>query len=81
MLKFTIFGERCSGTNFLEKAILENFELEMTNEYGWKHFWGYSDYSIIPDNVFLLSQLLEIHMIGLIHYIVKTSFTKKINYK
>ena len=55
MLKFTIFGERCSGTNFLEKAILENFELEMTNEYGWKHFWGYSDYSIIPDNVFVIA--------------------------
>ena len=25
---FTIFGERCSGTNFLESAILENFKIK-----------------------------------------------------
>ena len=30
---FTIYGERCSGTNFLESAIKENFELEIT----WKY--------------------------------------------
>jgi len=42
MLKyFTIFGERCSGTNFLEHAIKENFELEYTIKYAWKHFFGH----------------------------------------
>jgi len=30
---FTVFGERCSGTNFLEGAIKENFDLEVTYKY------------------------------------------------
>ena len=42
---FTIMGERCSGTNFLEKAILENFEVELIWHYGYKHFFGFYDYS------------------------------------
>jgi len=37
---FTIYGERCSGTNFLMHAIKENFELEYTTKYAWKHFFG-----------------------------------------
>lgn len=37
---FTIYGERCSGTNFLENAIKDNFNLEVTWDYGWKHFFG-----------------------------------------
>lgn len=42
--KFTIYGERCTGTNFLRKLIHDNFNLE--NEYlpnvtfGWKHWFG-----------------------------------------
>ena len=43
--KFTIFGERCSGTNFLEKAIETNFNLSHTSEFGSKHFFCYNDYS------------------------------------
>jgi GR25 family glycosyltransferase involved in LPS biosynthesis len=41
---FTILGERCSGTNFLEKLISSNFKLELTWNYGYKHFFGFSDY-------------------------------------
>lgn len=37
---FTIYGERCSGTNFLMNAILNNFELEYTTKYSQKHFFG-----------------------------------------
>lgn len=37
---FTIYGERCSGTNFLEASITTNFNIEITWEYGWKHFFG-----------------------------------------
>ena len=37
---FTIYGERCSGTNFLMHSIKENFELEYTTKYTWKHFFG-----------------------------------------
>ncbi len=46
--KFTIFGERCSGTNFLEHAIIENFGLQLTSKYGWKHFFGFDKYDT-PD--------------------------------
>ena len=42
---FTIYGERCSGTNFLFHAIKENFELEFTSEFGEKHFFGFHDYT------------------------------------
>jgi hypothetical protein len=42
---FTIYGERCSGTNFLEKSIKENFELEVTWKYGWKHFFGHYNFN------------------------------------
>jgi hypothetical protein len=54
MNKFTILGERCSGTNFLEHAILNNFELEITWKYGWKHFFGFSDYTD-SENVLFIS--------------------------
>jgi hypothetical protein len=42
---FTIYGERCSGTNFLESAIINNFKIEVTWNYGWKHFFGNYDFS------------------------------------
>ena len=38
--KFTIYGERCSGTNYLQKLIENNFDVNVTWEYGWKHFFG-----------------------------------------
>ena len=38
--KFTIYGERCSGTNYLEQIINLNFDVQITWEYGWKHFFG-----------------------------------------
>jgi hypothetical protein len=41
---FTILGERCSGTNFLEEAIINNFNLKITWEFGHKHFFGFNNY-------------------------------------
>jgi hypothetical protein len=41
--KFTIYGERSSGTNFLEKSIKMNFNLEVTREFGSKHFFCFDD--------------------------------------
>jgi len=41
---FTIYGERCSGTNFLEKAIKENFELKLVWHYHYKHFFGFYNF-------------------------------------
>jgi hypothetical protein len=43
--KYTIYGERCSGTNYLEQLMLHNFDIEITWEYGWKHFFGFNDLS------------------------------------
>ena len=38
--KYTIYGERCSGTNYLQSVIDNNFDVDITWEYGWKHFFG-----------------------------------------
>jgi hypothetical protein len=43
--KFAILGERCSGTNYLEEIIKENFELTYTSEYGNKHFFCFRNYA------------------------------------
>lgn len=42
--RFTIYGERCSGTTYLESLILENFNISITWDYGWKHFFGFHDF-------------------------------------
>lgn len=44
MKYFTIYGERCSGTNFLECAVKENFNIEFTAKYTWKHFFGHYNF-------------------------------------
>lgn len=43
--RFAILGERCSGTNFLEETILNNFNISYTTEYGHKHFFCYNNYN------------------------------------
>ncbi len=45
MNRYTILGERRSGTNFLEQLISDNFELKLDWLGGWKHFFGYSGYN------------------------------------
>lgn len=51
---FTIFGERCSGTNFLEHAIGRNFDTELTWKYCWKHWFGnHVDFSNSDNTLFL----------------------------
>tara|TARA_Y100000741_G_scaffold269241_1_gene209457 strand:- start:1331 stop:1996 length:666 start_codon:yes stop_codon:yes gene_type:complete len=51
--KFTILGERCSGTNYLENLILLNFDVKLTWEYGWKHYFGFNDYTNSDDTLFI----------------------------
>lgn len=41
--KYTIYGERCSGTTYLENVINLNFDVNITWDYGWKHFFGFHD--------------------------------------
>lgn len=46
---FTIYGERHSGTKFLQKLIHKNFNLPITWDYGWKHFFGHYTQNIISN--------------------------------
>ena len=39
--KFTIYGERHSGTNFLEQCIKQKFGLDITYQFGFKHWFGF----------------------------------------
>jgi len=50
---FTILGERCSGTNFLEKSITTNFPIQYTEKYGNKHFFCYNNYNNSDDTLFI----------------------------
>jgi len=47
--QFTIYGERNSGTNFLEQIIATNLNIEVTWEFGWKHFFGWKSKEISND--------------------------------
>lgn len=51
--KFTIYGERCSGTNYIEQLILLNFETTVTWEYGFKHFFGFMNIGNSDDTLFI----------------------------
>jgi len=51
--RFTIYGERCSGTNYLQELIELNFDVETTWDYGWKHFFGFNDVSRSDDTLFI----------------------------
>jgi hypothetical protein len=51
--KVTIYGERCSGTNYLEELLLLNFDVEIVWSYGWKHFFGFCDLSNSDDVLFI----------------------------
>jgi hypothetical protein len=62
---FTIFGERCSGTHFLQHAILTNFHIQYVK--GEKHFFGNKEFR---DNIDITQQpnsltLFEQKMFGL----------------
>jgi len=50
---FTIYGERCSGTNYLELLIKKNFDLPVSWDYGWKHYFGFSNLSNSNETLFL----------------------------
>jgi hypothetical protein len=50
---FTIYGERCSGTNYLEELMLTNFDIELTWKYGYKHWFGFNDLNNSDDILFI----------------------------
>lgn len=51
--KYTIWGERCSGTNYLQKLIESNFETELTWDYGYKHFFGFNGFDNSDTTLFI----------------------------
>jgi len=51
--KVTIYGERCSGTNYLEQLLVNNFDVTVTWEYGLKHFFGFNDLTNSDDTLFI----------------------------
>ena len=51
--KYTLYGERCTGKNYLEQLILANFDVEITWNYGWKHFFGFNKLSDTDDILFI----------------------------
>jgi hypothetical protein len=40
---FTIYGERHSGTKLLQELMVRNFKVPITWDYGFKHWFGFSD--------------------------------------
>lgn len=52
-MKVAIYGERCSGTNYLEQLLLLNFDVEIVWDYGWKHFFGFADLTGSDQVVFI----------------------------
>lgn len=53
VVKYTIYGERCSGTNYLGGLLKKNFQVDVTWEYGWKHWFGFNDLSNSDDTLFV----------------------------
>ena len=51
--KFVILGERCTGTNFLEEAISQNFDISYTTKYGNKHFFCNNNYINDENTIFI----------------------------
>ncbi|ALH23053.1 hypothetical protein ceV_147 [Chrysochromulina ericina virus CeV-01B] len=52
--KITIYGERCSGTNYLETLLAKNFhDYKLTWKYGWKHFFGHENLENSDDTLFI----------------------------
>ena len=54
--KVKIFGERCSGTNYLTNLIKENFKVQIIedkNIYGQKHFFGFHNLENSDNTLFI----------------------------
>jgi mannosyltransferase OCH1-like enzyme len=52
--KITIYGERCSGTNYLEQLLINNFDIKIiSHAYGFKHFFGFCNLTHIEDVLFI----------------------------
>jgi len=53
--RLQLFGERCSGTNYVEQLLRRNeWRLQPTDAYGWKHGWLDAVRGPAPECLFLV---------------------------
>lgn len=53
--RLQIYGERCSGTNWLAQLLRRNLpDLAQGDDFGWKHGWVYGDVEHADDCLFLV---------------------------
>jgi hypothetical protein len=50
---YTIYGERCSATNYLEELISLNFDVDINWNFGWKHFFGFNNFNNSDNTLFI----------------------------
>ncbi len=57
MQTYFVLGDRCSGTNFFHRLILDNFDVPPDDLGEWKHFFGHDKFNKTaidnPDSIFL----------------------------
>jgi hypothetical protein len=51
--QIAVFGERCSGTTFLEELLHSNFGLPITAKFGLKHLWKMTDFEDSNTTLFI----------------------------
>jgi hypothetical protein len=56
----TIFGERGSGTNYLEQLLLTNFDVKVVWPFFWKHFFGFHTFPN-SDHILFLGIVRNVH--------------------
>lgn len=47
ILRYTIYGERHSGTKLMQSIMHYNTNVELTWQYGWKHWFGFANKNTI----------------------------------
>ncbi len=52
--RLQLFGERCSGTNYVAELLRRNVGLRATDEFGWKHGWPQGVIGPAADCVFAI---------------------------
>lgn len=52
--RLQVFGERCSGTNYVAQLLRRNLGIEPTDAFGWKHGWLDRLQGPAPDTLFVV---------------------------
>lgn len=66
--KIQLFGQRCSGTNYLEALLRENIHPDiLTWDFGWKHWFCTDDRVGQPDHLFVVLYRHPVHWLQSLH--------------